>query len=295
MITVMGATGQVGKEVTRRLLEGGRKVRALGRSVAKLADLRERGAETMAGDAADAAFLTDAFAGADAVFTLLPPDLNASDYRALQDRHGEAIATAVSDSGVPAVVFLSSVGADQASGTGPIAGLGAQELRLRGLSGTNVLALRPGFFMENFYASLPVIKHQGVLADSVAPDVTLPMIAARDVAAAAAEALVARDWKGFVVRELLGAEDVTHAEVARLIGGRIGRPDLAYVQMPYADMVGALVGAGLSENVAASYVEMSRAFNEGRVRSLEGRQASNTTATLFEDFAMELAQAYPAV
>jgi uncharacterized protein YbjT (DUF2867 family) len=293
MISVMGATGHVGGEVARRLLKAGQKVRALGRSRERLASVP--GAEARAGDAADAAYLTDAFRGADAVLTLLPPDLHSTDYRALQDRQGETIVKAVRDSGVRYVVLVSSVGADQPSGTGPIAGLHAQEARLQKLTGTHVLALRPGFFFENFYASLPVIKHRGVIADAVAPDVALPMIATRDIAAAAAQALLARDFRGFVVRELLGPRDLTHAEATRILGERIGRPDLPYVQLPYADMVRALVGAGLSENVSSLFVEMARAINEGRVRSVEGRNASNTTATRFEDFAAELARAYQAM
>jgi uncharacterized protein YbjT (DUF2867 family) len=293
MISVMGATGHVGGEVARGLLKAGERVRALGRSRERLAGII--GAEARAGDAADAAYLTDAFQGADAVLTLLPPDPTSTDYRALQDRQGETIVKAVRESGVRHVVFVSSVGADQASGTGPIAGLAAQEGRFEALKGTNVLALRPGFFFENFYASLPVVKHRGVIGDAVAPDVALPMIATRDIAAAAVQALQARDWTGFVVRELLGPRDVTHAEAARIIGERIGRPDLPYVQLPYGDMVGALVAAGLSENVASTYVEMARAFNEGRVRSVEGRSAANTTATRLEDFAAELAQAYQAM
>jgi uncharacterized protein YbjT (DUF2867 family) len=293
MISVMGATGHVGGEVVRRLLGAGEKVRALGRSKEKLAALA--GAQAVAGDAADVSYLTTAFRGADAVFTLLPPDLNSTDYRALQDRQGEAIVKAVRDAGVRYVVLLSSAGADQPAGTGPIAGLHAQEERLRRLEGVHVLALRPGYFFENFYGSLAGIKHQGVLGDAVAPDTSLPMIATRDVAAGAAQALRARDWTGFVVRELLGPRDLTHAEAARIIGQAIGRPDLPYVQIPYEQMVQILIGAGLSENVATTYVEMARAFNEGRVKSLEGRKPSNTTPTRFEDFAAELAAAYRAM
>lgn len=294
MITVMGSTGQVGGGIVRRLLKDGRKVRALGRSEARLAELRAAGAETLAGDATDAAFLTRAFQGSTAVFAMHPPDLLSADYRALQDRQGESIVTAIRESGVKAAVQLSSIGADQPSGTGPIAGLHAQEARLRTLRGVDVLALRPGYFFENLYGSLPVIKHQGVLADAIAPDVALPMIATRDIAAAAASALVARDFKGFVVRELLGERDLTQAEVARVVGPALGKPDLAYVQVPYADMIGALVGAGLSNDIASQFVEMARSFNEGKVRSLEGRNAANTTPTTIEEFARDLAAAYQA-
>ena len=51
--------------------------------------------------------------------------------------------------------------------------------------------------------------------------------------------------------------------------------------------------AGLSESFAGLYVEMTRAFNEGRVR--EVRTSENTTSTRFEDFAGELARTYEAI
>ena len=110
----------------------------------------------------------------------------------------------------------------------------------------------------------------------------------------AARALKARDWTGVVVRELLGPRDVTHAEATRIIGAHIGRPDLQYVQFPYADFAASLVQMGISQNVAGLYAEMARAFNEGRVKSREGRRPENTTPTRFEDFAEVLARAYEA-
>lgn len=294
MVTVMGASGNVGKRITELLLSAGEKVRALGRSADKLAPQKSAGAEVLTGDATDAAFLTRAFRGADAVHTLLPPDPQARDYRAKQDAEGEAIAKAIGESGVRYVVFLSSVGADLPAGTGPIAGLHAQEQRLRRLEGTNVLILRPASFFENFYATLGLIKHQGINGGAVAPDLAMPMIATRDIADVATQALKARDWKGAVVRELLGQRDLTHAEATRILGARIGKPDLKYVQFPYADFATALVQMGLSQNVANLYAEMERAINEGKVTSREARRPENTTPTRFEDFADGLARAYQA-
>lgn len=292
MIVVMGATGHTGKEITKALLKTGEKVRALGRSESKLAELQAAGAETLAGDATDAAFLTRAFPRADAVYTLFPPDPQSPDFRAKQDRIGEAIVKGIRENGVKHVVFLSSIGADQPSGTGPIAGLHAQEERLRRLGGANVLLLRPASFFENFSATLGLIKHQGINGGSVAPDLELPMIATRDIAEVAAKALAARDWKGVVVRELLGPRDLSYAEATRILGERIGKPGLQYVQFPYADMAKALTQMGLSENMANLYVEMTRAFNEGRVKSLKGRTPESTTPTRFEDFVQELARVY---
>lgn len=295
MITVMGATGNTGRKVVEILLKGGEKVCALGRSPEKLALLREAGAEAMEGDAGNAAFLVKAFRDADRVFTMLPPSLHSTDYRADQDRAGEAIVRAIRDNGVRHVVFLSSIGADQKEGTGPVAGLHAQEERLKHLDNTNVLSLRAAYFFENFFATLPLVKHQGINGGAIASNLPIPMIATRDIAEVAAKALHTRDWHGRVVRELLGERDLSPAEATRILGAAIGKPDLKYVQFPYGDYAGSLVQAGLSGNVAGLFVEMSRALNEGRMKSLEGRRPQNTTTTRFEDFAVHLAKAYEAI
>jgi uncharacterized protein YbjT (DUF2867 family) len=295
MITVMGATGHTGKKITEALCEAGQQVRALGRAENKLAELRSSGVEVRTGDAADAAFLARAFRGAEAVYTLLPADRQSPDYHATQQQQGEAIVHAIRESGVQYVVSLSSLGADLSAGTGLIAGLHAQEERLKRLEGANVLLLRPASFFENFYDTLGLIKHQGINGDSVVPDLAVPMVATRDIADVAAQALTARDWQGVVVRELLGPRDLTYCEATRILGERIGKPDLEYLQFSYADMATALVQAGLSESFAGLYVEMTRAFNEGKAKPREGRKPENTTPTRFEDFAGELARAYQAL
>jgi uncharacterized protein YbjT (DUF2867 family) len=132
-----------------------------------------------------------------------------------------------------------------------------------------------------------------VVADSVAPEAKLPMIATADVAAVAAAALRERDWSGAVVRELLGPRDLTYAEAAAAIGAAIGQPGLQYVQLPDEELVAILTGpAGFSPDFAALFVEFNQALSEGRLHSLEGRNESNTTPTEFEEFAAELAAAY---
>jgi uncharacterized protein YbjT (DUF2867 family) len=292
LLTIMGATGHTGGKTARRLLAAGARVRAIGRNPDKLAALASAGAEALAGDSRDPAFLAQAFRGADAAYTLLATDRRAPDYAARQDEEGEAIAAALRASGVHRVVALSSLGADVPEGTGVIAGLHRQEQRLRKIAGIDLLLLRPVSFFENFHDSLGTIKEAGMLADTVAPDLAVPMIATDDIAAVAAQALLASDWTGVVVRELLGQRDISHREVARLIGEAIGQPALPYVQLREADMGAALVGAGLSPSFVALYLEMTRAFNEQRIGPREGRTPANTTPTRFEDFVPELAPFY---
>ncbi|SFU47499.1 Uncharacterized conserved protein YbjT, contains NAD(P)-binding and DUF2867 domains [Polaromonas sp. YR568] len=295
-VVVMGATGRTGKRVATALLASGIEVHVLGREPARLADLKKAGARVWAGDPTRGDFLKEAFKGADAVYTLLPYKVSEPNYRATQALLGEAIIEGIRGSGVKNVVYLSSLGADQPGGTGMIDTMREQEQRLQALMkstpGLNVLCLRAGSFFENFYAALDVIKHEGINADAVRPDYPVPMIASSDIADAAVAALKALDWKGFAVRELLGQRDISYTEATRILGERIGRPELQYVQLSYDDLEQTLLAGGFAADVAPLYVDIARAINEDRIKTLEGRNAGNTTATRFEDFAEELARAY---
>ena len=295
MIAVMGATGNTGKPIVEKLLKEGCKVRALGRSADKLKSLASQGAEALAGQASDAAYLDQSFAGAEAAYVLIPPSFNEPDFPAYQDRIGESIAGALQKSGVKHVVALSSLGAEHSAGTGPITGLHRLEERLRKIPGVNVLLLRAGYFFENHFGSLAMIKHQGSNGGAIPPDVPIAQIATKDIASAAAAALLKRDFSGIVVRELLGQRDLTLREATRILGAKIGKPDLQYVQLPYDTFAGVLMQLGFSASLTGLFAEMCRAINEGRVRTAEGRNPRNSTATTFESFADVLAAAYKAI
>lgn len=296
MITVMGATGRTGSRICQTLLEAGIPVRALGRNAERLAPLAAAGAQVAVGEPSDAAFLTEAFQGAEALYTLLAYGPDTEDYRQQQAAQGEAIVQAIRASGVRRVVFLSSVGAEVPAGTGPIISLHDQEHRLHQLPPeVEVLMLRSGALFENLYRALEIVRAFGCYSDAVAPDVPVPMVATQDVADAAARALLSLDWQGRVTREVLGQRDLSYAEATRLLGAAIGRPELPYVVVPPLELASALREAGYSASVAACYAELGEAISTGRVRAREARSARNTTATPFEDFAQAWAEAYRAL
>jgi uncharacterized protein YbjT (DUF2867 family) len=292
MITVMGASGNTGRVIAKTLLKNGEKVRVLGRSPEKLKDLENEGAHAWVGDITDITHLTAAFTGADAVYTLIPPDPGSQDFRAQQHKVSQAIIHAIKASGVQHVVFLSTI---VESTSCPAAGVLAHEARLRALTGTNVLALRACFFFENHFLSLGRIKAKGANGSPIGPDVPISMIASSDIAEVAARALRQRDFKGFVVRELLGERDLTMREVTRILGDRIGKPDLRYVQTSSLDFIEGLLQMGLSQNFAEDVEHAFSGLNENRSRSKEGRGPENTTPTRFETFANVLAHAYQAM
>lgn len=285
LVTVLGATGHVGGEAARRLLSGGHRVRAVGRAAGRLGPLAAQGAETAAGSASDADFLATAFRGAEAAFVMVPPDLGAADFRAHQRAVAEAVAKALAGSSVRKVVTLSSVGAHLPSGTGPIAGLHEMEGILGAVGGLDVVHLRAAYFLENHLGSIGLIRSQGINGGAIAADLPVAMIATRDIGAAAADLLASGAFSGVSSRELLGARDVSHAEATSVLGKAIGKPGLPYVQFPYDGALQAFVAAGVSPGVAESFVEMARAFNEGRLRPVEARSAANTTPTTVEEFA----------
>lgn len=222
--------------------------------------------------------------------TLLPYDPTSADFRAEQQRLGEAIVAAVEGAGVRRVLALSSIGADVPADTGFIASLHDQEQRLRRLTGIDLLFLRPGMFFESITAAVDTARALGVNADAVAPEVPVPMIATRDVAAVAAAALVDQDWSGVQVRELHGACDLTYTEATSILGSAIGLPDLQYVRLPDAEMVDALVQAGFSPDCAALHVEMGRALSERTITTLSARSAETTSPTRFEAIVADLVQ-----
>lgn len=288
MITILGATGNVGRKIVEILISKGERVRLVARTSSSLRPLVHRQAQAFAGDAMNVEFLTQAFKGADAVFTLIPPNIRAVNFLAYADSIGESIARALKIAKVRYVVNLSSVGADLPGGTGPIVGLHNQEERLDRIKGLHVVHLRPAFFMENLLANIDLIRSRGINGSAVRGDLKLPMIATRDVAAAAAERLVKKDFTGSSIEVLLGERDISMIEATGIIGRKIGKPGLAYVMFPYDEAEKGLIAAGLSPDMSRLYVEMSRAINEGRIIGNVARTAVNTTPTSFETFCDEV-------
>jgi uncharacterized protein YbjT (DUF2867 family) len=235
----------------------------------------------------DAQALGRAFAGAEGVYALIPPNLASDDYRRYQDQVTNAIATAIEAAAVKHAVTLSSFGADKPDKTGPIAGLHRMETRLNQIEGLNVRHLRAWYFMENTLPQVGVIQSFGMMAGPVDAELSLPMIAAKDIGAAAAEALLKLDFNGKQTQELQGQRNLNYNEAAKIIGEGIGKPGLAYVRLPDDQVVQALSSTGMSKHVAALIVEMANAINSGYVKALEPRSVKNTTPTSFEQFVRE--------
>jgi len=287
MYVITGATGNTGHEIVKRLLTKAEKVRAIGRNAGRLQPLAANGAEPIVCELTDSDNLARDVVGAEAAYVMIPPDPSSRDYRSYQERLSSSLATALEKAGVKYAVALSSYGADKPDKTGPVVGVHNLEEKLNRIPNLNVLYLRAGYFMENTFAQLDIIKAMGTCAGPLRADLKLPMIATRDIGSAAADALFRRDFRGHQTRELLGQRDLSMAEAAKIIGKAINKLGLSYVQLPDEKVRPALIQGGMSEGMADAILEMSAALNSGYMRALEPRSPQNTTPTSYETFVAE--------
>jgi uncharacterized protein YbjT (DUF2867 family) len=288
VIVVTGATGNTGRVVAEKLLASGEKVRVVGRLAAKLTPLAAKGAEPCVADMTDPVGANRALAGAEAAYLVIPPNLKAENVRAYQEAVSDAMLAAVRQNGVRRVVMLSSIGADKADRTGPIAGLHFLEQKLTRIADMNAIFLRAAYFMENLLVYAGVIKTMGMTAGALNSDLPIPMIATQDIAAVAADALRARNFSGCAARELLGPRDYSMKEATSILGASIGKPGLKYQHLPGMMIKPALRQMGLSADMADSILELDEGLNSGHIRALEPRSAQNTPPTTLEQFAAEV-------
>jgi uncharacterized protein YbjT (DUF2867 family) len=204
-ILVTGATGNVGRNVVRRLVEAGAEVRALTRSP-RTAVLPER-VRAFAGDLTRPDSLTDALKGADRMY-LFPVAETARDVVALAQQ-----------AGVRRIVVLSS-GAVTAGFDSDYHLPVERAVEESGLEWTHV---RPGEFAMNKLALWgPSIRAEGVVRDPF-PDAAWCPVHEQDVADVAALALL-EDGHGGRAYTLNGPDMLSHRRQVELIAEAIGRP-----------------------------------------------------------------------
>lgn len=223
MDVVMGATGKVGGATAATLLAMGRQVRVVVRDAAKGRALAAKGAAVAVAEYEDAGALGQAFAGADGVFVMLPPQFSPApgfpEARACLGALVEALETARPGK----VVALSSIGAHHGTGLGLITQLHMLEEALCGLE-LPTARIRAAWFMENAVQDIGPARETGEIASFLSPlDRTIPMVATADIGRVAALTLIA-DLKEPRVIEVEGPRRYAPNDLARVLGDALGRP-----------------------------------------------------------------------
>lgn len=292
IFVITGATGNTGRPLAHTLLDAGHTVHIIARHAEKAADLIAKGAVFFQGDSKDTALLTRAFTGADAAYLMIPFDVATPDYTQSQIEHAKAAVQAIHQSGLKRLVTLSSVGAHLPSGGGVVQGLHEMERMINEIPGINVVHLRATYFLENALGMAGMAKHMGIIGSPVKPDLKVPMVATRDIAAVAARVLQNDNFSGTNIEYILGAKDYTYAEIASIYGKAIGKPGLSYVEFPFDQAARNMVQMGMGKSVVGRLMEFIHSLNEGKILEEVTRTAGNTTQTTAEEFAQTFKYVY---
>ena len=286
-IAITTPTGNIGRELTQRLLDqGGHELILLARSPDKLKKEQAKGAKVVRADQGDAAAVKKATQGADALFFLCPPSFAVPNYRAYYGQLAKNGAAAVKANKIKHTVLLSSIGAHLSKGTGPILGLhDAEKIFSEVTKGLTIL--RPGWFMENHLWHLDTIKSLSSIFMPLSGDVTMPMIATVDIAERAARLITRPAPSRPTIVPLHGPKDYSLDECAKIIGRVIGK-EVRHVQVPPAKAKEAMIGIGATENVADTMLEMYAGLQAGKVTDEVKRSPETTTPTTFETFVKDV-------
>lgn len=264
MYVIAGVSGNTGSVVATALLDAKQPVRVVVRDAAKGAPWRARGAEVAVAAFDDRAALARALTGATGAYLLLPPNAwTQTDIAGDRTRLAAALVGAVADARPGHVVLLSALGAQHATGTGPIQYIHPLEIGIRE-TGVPATFLRCGMFVENWVAMAPAAIAAGALYYGMRGDTPIAQIATPDIGAIAARALLAGAPRGVRIVNLAGPTDLTLQETADALGRVAGVP-IAAVTVPLEAGIAAMVDHGASRPVAEMYAEMLGAYNAGRL------------------------------
>jgi uncharacterized protein YbjT (DUF2867 family) len=269
MYVIAGVSGNTGSIVASTLLEQGKKVRVLVRDAAKGEAWKARGAEVAVASVDDEEALTKAFTGATGAYLLSPPDATSTDFIAARRSTFDTIARAVERSKVQHVVLLSSIGAQQETGTGPIRTLHYGEERLAKTPAKTTF-VRAAYFLDNWGSVLGAAAH-GKLPTFIPPDLVVPMVSTKDIGLVAARALLEPPSGKSDIIELSGPRDYSSRELAAVLGTILGK-SVEVEAAPLDAVVPAFQSFGFSANQAGLYHEMYAGLANGTV-AFEGKGA----------------------
>lgn len=289
-VIITGSTGNISKPLTSMLVEAGYNVGVITSSKEKTQEIETLDAKPLVGSVLDSGFLQGAFQGADVIYTMIPPNMAAEDWKTFIYGVGDAYKQAIKAAGVKKVVNLSSIGAHLPTGGGLSSLYFYVEQELNKLEDVAVMHLRPGSFYFNFFGNIQMIKHMGVIGNNYTAGL-LPLTHPLDISKAAFEEITALNFNGKRVRYVVSDELSTNA-IAKELGEAIGKPDLQWVKFRDEDALNGMIQAGLTKDVAGKLVEMGQAVESGIAYSDYNEHKPVLSSHKFKEFAKEFALAY---
>lgn len=292
-VTVTGSLGNISRTLVEKLVAARHHVKVVTTSTERAKEIEQLGAIPLIGSIEDYDFVKNAFSGNDAVYLMIPPNFQTSDIKQYIKTAGKQYARAIKETGVKYAVNLSSIGAHLENGLGPTGANYFVEEQLNALPELNVLHLRPGMFLTNFYGAIPMIKHQGMLGNNFEGLVNLPLTHPKDIAEVAFKALNDLSISGKQIQYIV-SDEKNGNEVAQILSKAVGKQGVNWIAFSDDQLLNALTQSGFSEQMAKVYmVEIGIALRDGSFTEDYSKNRSRSVGeTTLQDFAKEFAVAF---
>jgi NAD(P)H dehydrogenase (quinone) len=303
-IIVTGSLGNISQPLTETLVAQGHNVTVVSSDPKKQAAIEALGATPAIGSISDAAFLTNTFKGADAVYAMIPLSFTEPDLGDYLRRMAQNYAQALKEAKTKRIVLMSGWAADLVKAENV-------EHVLDGLD-ASITIMRPGSFYTNFYQSMDLIKGKGfigkfltlrysglwalltgktgLLMGSYGGDDRIVFVSPKDIADAVAEELLLLPKEKTI--RYVGSEEMTCNEAAKIIGSAVGKPWLKWVLLSDKEMLQGLKMAKLPEKLAETLVEMQAAMHSGKTLENFHRSQPKMGKVKLANFAKEFAKVY---
>ncbi|MGW7003999.1 NmrA family NAD(P)-binding protein [Streptomyces sp. NPDC054933] len=273
MIIITAPTGRIGHQVLDNVLDSAETIRVIARDPSRLSSrVRER-VEVVQGSHNDISVVTEAFAGADSVLWLVPPNPHAQNAQDYYLDFTRPACEAIKGQGVKRVIGVSSLGRAFGKNAGLLSPAYAMDDLIES-TGVSYRALRMPFFMENLLNQVEAIKSKGMFFMANLGDRKLATVATRDIAAVAAKLLLDDSWSEQGSVPVVGPDDLSPNDMARIISQVLERP-VRFQQVSGADYKATMMRYGMTEAWARGLVDMAEAQNQG-VYDAEQRTAPST-------------------
>jgi len=287
MIVITTPSGAIGHQVLEHVLRSEKPIRVIARDASRLPPhIRER-IDVVRGSHGEAAVVNKAFAGADAVFWLVPPDPRASSVDAAYVDFTRPACAAFKTHGVKRVVGISALG--RGTPAAAHAGLVTASLKVDDLiasTGVHYRAVTNPSFMDNLLRQVESIKTRGIFSLPISGDLKQPSACTRDIAATAARWLLDQTWSGPGSVPVLGPEDLSYNDMASILSEVLGKP-VRFQQIPGDAFKARLLQRGMSEAMAQANLDLWVAYGQG-LDTAEPRTPQSTTPTSFRQWSEEV-------
>ncbi len=215
MILITGANGKTGRAILAELVQKGQRVRCLVHQSEQAAELLEIGAaDVIAGDMRRAEIVSSAVEGVDTIYHI-PPNMSPDEVEI-----GRLLLSIAGSYKVTSFIYHSVFHPHISKMRHHWKKLLVEDKIFA--SGLSYSIVQPTAYMQNLIGYWPQIVKDGIYAPPYSPQTRLSLVDLLDVAEASVKIILGPAYRGGIF-ELVGTPSYSQAEVAAIIGDKIGK------------------------------------------------------------------------